>query len=167
MKVGDVVRYQESRWKVLAFQPGLRVYTLANNQGKVEAPDDAEALGDLQVLFNPGQDWPFVVVPILSKGGPIVKVLRGETELEFMIDWVPSDFVRSGGPIFFSPALHLRRGEVLSGIHKLADVRSRISVTHSFGSAKARKNRLGQPQKTPAPKTTLDRLMDESPFDED
>lgn len=167
MNIGDVVLYQESRWKVIAFVPGLRVYTLANAQGKVEAPDDAEALEDLKVLFNPGQDWPFVTVPVLSKGGPIVKILRGETELEFMVDWVPSDFVRAGGSIFFSPGLHLRQGEVLSGIHQLGDVRSRIAILPSFGSAKTRKRRAQKPQKVAAPKTTLDRLMDTSPFDDE
>ncbi len=167
MNIGDVVLYQESRWKVLAFVPGLRVYVLANAQGKIEAPDDAEALEDLRVLFNPGQDWPFVVVPILSKGGPIVKILRGETELEFMVDWVPSDFVRSGGSIFFSPGLHLRQGEVLSGIHQLGGLRSRIAVLPSFGSIKARRRRSQQSRKMLAPKTTLDRLIDTSPFDDE
>lgn len=167
MDIGDVVQYRQSRWRVISFSPGLRVYTLANAKGKTEAPDDAEALEDLQVLFNPGREWPFVVVPIQSKGGPIVKVFRGEQELELMVDWVPSDFVRSGGSIFFSPNLNLRRGEVLSGVHQSGGVRSRITISPSFGSAKTRKRRSLQPQKTAKPKTMLDRLIENNPFDED
>lgn len=166
MEIGDVVRYKQSRWKVISFSPGLRVYVLANDQNKVEAPDDAEALEDLKVLFNPGRDWPFVAIPLQVKGGPLVKVLRSGTELEFMVDWVPSDFVKPRA-VFFSPGLNLRRGEVLSGVHKSSDIRSRISISPTFGSGQVRKHRNLNPQKVPGPKTALDRLVAPSLFDDD
>lgn len=145
MKVGDLVAHAGQRWKVLSHNQGVRTCQLSGFEGaRLEVPDDLQP-PDLVVLCNPAEDWPFVPAPIKVLAGPVLKVIRGQIGLAPFDEWVPSDFARSGGSIFFSPKLRLRAGEVLVAEHKNG-TRSRINITHSFGTVQQRRNRLLKPR---------------------
>lgn len=168
MKVGDIVLYQERRWKVESHSTSFRTCQLSQFAGeKTEVPDDLDANAELlKVLYNPADSWPFVAGPVHVRAGPLVSVSRGAASLAPLVDWVPSDFLRPGGSIFFNPALRLRHGEILVGVHK-DNTRSRISVTKSFGTVQRRKQRASNPPKVKGPRSTFDRLMDDDIFGED
>ncbi len=164
VKIGDIVLYQEARWKVASHSPTFRTCQLVRFDGtKVEVADDEK---DLRVLFNPAQDWPFVAGPVHSRAGPLVSVSRGAMSLGPLVDWVPSDFLRPGGSIFFNPELRLRQGEILVGIHR-DGTRSRISITQAFGTVQRRKHRVANPLKVKPPRSSFDRLMDDDLLNED
>jgi hypothetical protein len=163
MNVGDIVLYQGARWKVVSHEPSFRTCQLVQFNGtKVEVPDDE----DLKVLFNPAKSWPFVAGPVHARSGPLIGVLRGALSLGPLVDWVPSDFLRPGGSIFFNPELRLRQGEILVGLHK-DGTRSRISITKAFGTVRLRKHRVANPLKAKGPKSSFDRLMSDDLFNED
>lgn len=164
-KIGDIVLYQEARWKVANHSTSFRTCQLIRFDGeKTEIPDDEQSL---TVLFNPAESWPFVAGPVHARSGPVVSVQRGQASLAPLVDWVPSDFLRPGGSIFFNPALRLRHGEILVGIHQ-DGTRSRISITKTFGTIKRRQHLKAHPPKVPSPRSSFDRLMnDDDIFNED
>jgi hypothetical protein len=83
-----------------------------------------------------------------------------------MEDWVPSDFLRPTGAIFFNPKLRLRHGEILAAVHQ-DGTRSRITITKSFGTIRLRKIRAKEPFKAKGPLSSLDRLLGSNLLDED
>jgi hypothetical protein len=166
MKVGDIVLYKGSPWKVLSHSQNFHTCQLGKLSGdKVEIADDLVA-PELQVLCNPAETWPFVAAPVHPKAGPLVGVNRGAIGLGPLIDWAPSDFLRPGGSIFFNPALQLRVGEVLVGVHKTG-TRSRIAITNAFGTLSRRRHRIDNPAKVKGPPSSYERLMGRDIFDED
>lgn len=170
MKVGDIVLYQESRWKVSSHSRSFRTCQLVAFDGrKVEVPDDLDLTPEpeLKVLFNPPEQWPFTASPVHSfSSGPIVDIVRGPASLLPLVDWVPSDFLRPGGSIFFNPALKLRLGEILVSVHR-DGTRNRITITRTFGTIRSRRHRVNNPPKVKGPKTNLDRLLESDILDED
>lgn len=163
MKLGDVVLYQDARWKVAHFDAGVQIFSLMQPNGtKLEVAPDAE----VQVLYNPGEMWPFIAASTFTRGGPVVEVFRGAQKLEVMHDWIPSDFLRSGGSIFFNPNLKLRHGEVLVAVHRNSNCRSRLTVTQAFGTIKKRKRRAGR-KSQPKEVTVYDQLMGPDLFDDE
>jgi len=168
MKVGDIVLYQEARWKVIGHSDSFRTCQLvAFDNRKLEVPDDLE-LGDtpeLRVLYHPPAQWPFAICGT-TRGGPLKSVARGNVGLSPMEDWVPSDFLRANGAIFFNPKLRLRVGEILVGVHQ-DDTRSRITITKAFGTLNRRKARAQDPVKVRGPLSSLDRLLNSDILDED
>lgn len=168
MKVGDIVLYNEARWKVLSLSTSFRTCALADFAGtKLEVPDDLET-GEkplLRVLYNPPEQWPFVVCSAM-RGGPVRGITRGAVGLSPMEDWVPSDFLRPNGAIFFNPRLRLRVGEILTAVHQ-DGLRSRLTVTKSFGTIQRRQARALEPAKVRGPLSATDRLLNSSILDED
>lgn len=167
MQIGDIVLYSEKRWKVLSTSGAFRTCQLASFDGsKAEVPDDLDQRSDgppqLKVLYNPAVSWPFTAIPLRAKAGPITSVFRGSVSLGPLVDWVPSDFLRPGGTIFFNPALKLRTGEILAVVHQ-DQSRSRISITPNFGTIQARKHRADNPIKVQGPKNSFE-LLSEDPF---
>lgn len=121
----------------------------------------------IRVVAYPRLSWPFEVSPTRVSFGPVREILRtnrtGGAVLRRLQDWVPSNFQRSGGPIFFNPSLRLRTGEVLV----LQDSKGRLSrmtITPTFGSLAKREARRekGKPQ----PVTVYDRIL-KGPFDDE
>lgn len=155
MKAGDVVEHEGRRWRVITMDPYLRTAILMDWEGaKIEVADD---LGppELTVLFNPAETWPFVTSP--KRGiARVTRLLCRGRDLEPMVEWVPSDILRSGGSIFVNPALRLRTGEVLSAVY--ADGRlGRINVKTTFGTVQHRMAR--QQQQEIEPRSIYERLM--------
>jgi hypothetical protein len=166
MKVGDIVLYQEIRWKVTQHSPSFRTCQLVAFDGrKSEVPDDLDKSTDLKVLFNPPEQWPFIICGTV-RGGPLRSVARGNVGLSPLEDWVPSDFLRANGAIFFSPQLRLRVGEILVGVHQ-DGTRSRLTVTRTFGTINRRKKLAKDPGKVRGPLSATDRLLGSSLLDED
>jgi hypothetical protein len=168
MKVGDIVLYNDARWKVYGHSTSFRTCQIADFAGaKLEVPDDLEAGENppLKVLYNPAEQWPFVICSS-TRGGPIRGITRGDMGLSPMEDWVPSDFLRSNGAIFFNPRLRLRVGEILTAVHQ-EGLRTRLTVTKSFGTIKRRKTRALDPVKVRGPLSATDRLLNHSILDED
>lgn len=168
MKVGDIVLYNETRWKVLSHSVSFRTCQLASLAGtKSEVPDDLETGEDppLRVLSNPAEQWPFVICSA-TRGGPVKGVTRGDVGLSPMEDWVPSDFVRPSGAIFFNPRLRLRVGEILTAVHA-EGLRTRLTVTKTFGTLARRQVRAKEPVRVQGPRSSIDRLLGPSILDED
>lgn len=168
MKIGDIVLYQETRWKVVSHSSEFRTCQLvAFNGSKVEVPDDHDAgeTAEVRVIYNPAEQWPFLVCGA-TRGGPLTSVTRANMGLRPMEDWVPSDFLRPNGAIFFNPQLRLRVGEILSGVH-LDGTRSRLTVTRAFGTVARRKVQAQDPVKVQGPLSSIDRLLGSSILDED
>lgn len=119
----------------MGFARITKTYQLANFEDKIEVPEES-----LEVVANPPMDWPFASPnapsPIKS---PIIRVLRDQQELVLFKDWMPSDFLRQG-PVFFSPKLKLRKGEVLTAVCQ--NKRSlRIMITAAFATVSKRASR--------------------------
>ncbi len=166
MKVGDVVAHAGQRWKVLTHNQDVRTCILVGFEGaRLEVPDDLQP-PDLEVLCNPADSWPFVPAPIRPRAGPVLKVVRGQLGLAPFDEWVPSDFNRPGGSIFFNPKLRLRAGEVLAAQHK-DGTRSRINITHSFGTVQQRQARALKPRVVKGPLGALDQLLADDSLDDD
>jgi hypothetical protein len=132
---------------------------------KLEVADDDERMA---YLYNPAEDWPFVPAPIKARSGPVVSVIRGQLGLAPFDEWVPSDFGRPGGSIFFNPKLRLRAGEVLAAQHEDGS-RSRINITHAFATVKKRKAQANKPRvvKPKGPMGALDQLLADDSLDDD
>lgn len=168
MKIGDVVQYDGSRWKVLSHSRELRLFTLMNLEGsKVEVPDDSDK-GEkpaIAVLYNPADSWPFAIAKMSPRSGPIVEIKRGARVMSPLVDWVPSDFIRPGGALFFSPYLRLKTGEILVVVHKNGHL-SRITITKAFGTVHRKKARAARPEVKPLP-SSYDRILDGNMFGDD
>lgn len=171
MKTGDVVRYQNCRWRVQTHSQELRLCTLVNFNGdKTEVPDDLDQGLELKVLYNP-ETWPFVSIPVKSTFGRITgvsrsRLIQGETEtvhLEPLIDWLPGDFLKAGGSIHFNPRLQLKHGEVLVALHESGKLQ-RIAITKSFGTMKTKVKRAEKPE---PPADNYKRILVDDVFGED
>ena len=169
MKVGDLVEFEGVRWKVTV-QRG-RTCLLTNWQGETrELPEDHDRqptneLAPAIVLCHPPEDWPFVQVRCrLPHAGPIRQMLRDGEPLQPMVDWIPGDFVRPGGPMFFNPELRLRIGEVLTAKHWRGEL-SRVNISRGYGTVAARRARHLRPTRPPGPENVYDRLV-QDPFEE-
>jgi hypothetical protein len=161
MKIGDVTLYQNQYRKLVTRNLEYRTCVVMDFDGnKTEIPDDLDKAGELVVLYNPSESWPFTSVPDKLKAGPLRRVTRGTTLLRPMVDWMPSDFLRSGGAIFFNPALRLNTGEILVATHQSGAL-SRITITEAFGTVR-RKVARAEKRAAPPPREPMsvyDRLM--------
>lgn len=174
MKIGDVIELDGSRWKISTHNSLYRLFTVVQANGtKREVPDDLDVqdypdIAKATVLFNPANDWPFLTIPVRAKAGPVQKVTinRGfPRDLAPMIDWIPSDFMRAGGSIFFNPELRLRAGEVLVAVHQNGSL-SRLNVTSAFATVRRRQIRAAKPA-AQKPSNVYDRLMGQDPFEDE
>lgn len=130
--IGAVARFDAKLWRVVRFARFTKTYHLANFEEKVEIPEES-----LDVVSNPPQQWPFAAPTTKSnRKSPIVKILRGQQELALFTEWVPSDFMRQG-PVFFSPTLKLRKGEILTAVCQ-NNTTLRITITPGFATVQKR-----------------------------
>ncbi len=167
METGDLIEHEGVRWMVQSRDALARTVKLSRGtigEAKEIGDDDSAA----KVVANPAKTWPFIPGTTKPKHGKITSILlsRGKKmfELEFLVDWVPSNFQRPGGPIFFRPELQLRNGEVLIAVHA-DDVRIRMPVTRSFGTVSSRQAKALAKQ---TPPSVFDHLMkDNDGFDDD
>lgn len=173
MRVGDLVEFEGVRWKVTAHRQDFRVCVLTNWQNeRRELPDDHDTqptneLAPAIVFSHPPEDWPFVQVRCrLPSAGPVREMFRNGEELRPLVDWVPGDLLRPGGPMFFNPDLNLRIGEVLTAKHQRGKL-SRVSISRGFGTVARKRARQQRPQRQPGPQNVYDRLVGEDPFGDD
>lgn len=174
MKVGDVVRYEKTRWRVMTHSAEMRTCILLNFQGvKVEVPDDLDSGLELKVLYNP-EDWPFAAIPVKTSFGRVVSVTRSKINdvetassetvtLEPMVEWIPGDFFKAGGSIFFNPRLQLKPGEILQAVHQNGKSQ-RITITRGFATMKTRTKRTEKPA---APLNNYQRILRDDVFGKD
>lgn len=165
MKIGDVVRYRDGRWRVVTYDPQVKTFRLTRLDGSGE--EVASNDPDVEVLFNPGDEWPFVASPVKNfAAGSILEVRRGGRELECLVDWVPTDFNRPGGSIFFNPALKLQEGDVLTATHQSGKL-SRIDINKGFASIKRRRKRLERKNSPKEQPNNFSRLLDDKDWFDD
>lgn len=156
--IGDLVQYDNRRWRVKGYDRQVRVCQLASWDGEfIEVADNAKGF---EVVARPQAQWPFTTAPHKRLGGAITKVTRDGRELEPLVEWVPSSFGRSGGSIFFNPALRLRQGDVLVA-HYEDDSLGRINITRGFGTIKHRRARAKKPA---TPQTVGERIRSGDDF---
>ncbi len=167
MKVGDLLRYKDQHWIVRLCDPRrTHKATLLAASGQTEdVAFDADTTGEAVVLGNPAASWPFVSLRIHPKFGKLGRIVRHvgpvgapvEEDLVLYVDWVPSDPVRNGGPVFLSPALGFKGGMTLVAIYERG--RARILIPVNFNTVN-RRIALA----TPAPRiarTAYNQLLDE------
>lgn len=165
--LGALVEYDGALWVVEQVDGTAKTLYLSQGQPGVLVEivdDDPKAV----LKGHPRSDWPFEVMQTEIRHGAIQKVLRttkeGVVELQRLQDWVPSNFQRPGGPIFFNPQLRLRTGEVLL-IQHASGHKKRLTITPSFGSLAKREARRKKAQQKSEPKTVYKRIL-KGPFDE-
>ena len=164
MKIGDIVLYKNEHWMVRRCDPRrTKTATLVATTGRtMVVPYETDAV---LVLSNPSLEWPFVTIKERPNFGPLQSIVRlvgsvlapVEQALTMYLDWVPSDPIRCGGPVFFSPKLGLRPGDMLLAI--CAKGRMRIIIPGNFQTVAKRVE-----QATPKPKqemTAYDHLLGE------
>ncbi len=147
LKPGDLVD-MDGRWLVRQVLKRARVVRLLGIgpdgvlPSDLEIPADSDDTGKCQVVANVIDSWPMIAAPTRRSAGPFRILHRPlgmtrQTPLLVLVDWVPADPLREGGPLFFNPSLKLRPGEVLAATHKNGAV-SRINVPLSFGTIEKR-----------------------------
>ncbi len=132
---GDVVLYRERRWLCLTVDGGMNQAVLRDAAGTVErVPVTEDERGDpilCKVVAQPSRNWLVIRTPTRVHWGPItrVDVPRGSVLLTLTLfeDWMPADPMQSGGPLFFSPELKLKTGEVILLTHR-GGQRARLNV---------------------------------------
>lgn len=128
MKIGSIVELDGQYWKTVGHSRLMKTVHLANFDSKLEVPEE-----DLKVIAVPSESWPFAQPRVTTnEKSPIVRILRGSTELSPFTEWVPTDFQRQGA-IYFNPSLKLRKGEVLTATC-LNKTSVRIVIGPTFGT---------------------------------
>lgn len=159
--LGDLVEYDQSRW-VVAYRNNL-AKTVTLSQG--ERSTDFEVACDDPALtyIDTPKNWPFITGKTRPGYGHLVSIERSGEVLRPLIDWVPSNFKRPGGPVFFNPSIRLRVGEVLVAIHANG-TRVRMSVTSNFKTVADKTRKAAEVKKPP---TVYDHLVSDSDIFDD
>lgn len=148
MKLGDIVRYQDSTWIVRHYDPRrTRTAQLLQADGRAEeVPHDLEA-PELIVVANPSENWPFIMVPERPRWGQVRTVnrvsLTGLVPLILLEDWVMADPLRPGGALFLRPDINLRIGDQLH-VQFSNNFATMVAITPSFATVKDRKIRAAK-----------------------
>jgi hypothetical protein len=160
MQLGEIVEYQGRLWQVSIPKTALQVHVLQSLSGeKLEvANDDPEVV----VLAHPAEEWPFVVASLRRADGPLRHVRRNGQELTPLVQWTTLDILTPSSSVFFHPALQLKLGEVLVGVHRNGRS-ARISVTSKFGTERRRRLRAAKPR-APEVETAWERLLSRDMF---
>ncbi len=166
MKIGDLVSHDNSFWLVTRYDPKrTRTATLLKQDGvAIEIPHDEP----VEVIANPGMDWPFVAAPLKPMWGPVTHLSRpnrsGTLDLVIYQDWLPSEPARAGGSVFLNPNLRLQVGDFLLARHTNGKSSSIVIPAH-FGTVA---QKLARKAAKPKPdRTAYTRLLDEDPFGEE
>lgn len=158
VNVGTLVQYADRRWVICRSNELSKTITMRSWEGDTHTCADNDT--DVVVICHPSTDWPFIAGPTRPKAGPVkalhVTRMTKRLELEPLIDWMPSEFLRPGGSIFFNPSVGLRVGEIVVATHEDGSG-SRINVGHTFATVAQRVLRATTPKKEP--KTAYDRLL--------
>lgn len=171
MKLGDLVVYLEDSWVVTGYDPKrTRTALLLAADGRTsEVPYNLDAV---RVLANPGQQWPWIMVPT-RPGYTIESISFRGIVIPPITGWVASDPSRAGGPVFLAPNPNLRYGECLlihyRGVGSAKFVVRRLNIPVDFGTVPQRKARQESlRQKPPEPMNAFSRLLtDKQIGDED
>jgi hypothetical protein len=111
MKPGDLVRYQEKPWVVQAVDRyRLGVAVLVNSEDTLEVPFDLDTKGEVEVLANPSEEWPFISPPVRGVITDL-RITRG-LKVEPLIQY--QDWVAAGSSVFFRPTLSPRVGDTFT-----------------------------------------------------
>lgn len=150
MKVGDIVVFESRCWVVHKHDPRrTRTTILLAASGEIrQIPSDSDTQGNARVWCNPFTEWPFLILKEKPSLGRIRKVFRVvgrvEVTLRRYLDWLPNDPLRCGGPLFLSPSLGLRLGEIVVVEHERG--RSTGSISRAFLTLNQRKAKMAKPE---------------------
>lgn len=165
MKLGDLVRHLDRMWSVTHYDP-RRTRTaslLAADGAAVEVPYDLDKTGGLVVVANPADNWPFLTIPDRPKLGKLLSFWKSPSELQPIVDWVPAEWSRSGGAIFFNPAVQLRYGDMIVARYEKGSP-VRVDIPRSFGTVRQKSVQV-QTQKAEAElvkeKTAFSKLLED------
>lgn len=118
-------------------------------------------------MGNPGRDWPYIMIRDNPRGKfmrQAFRIIRGQrVPLVLMVDWLPNDPARPGGPIYLNPELGIMSAEVLQIVWEQGGVTAH-KVPVGFGTMQQRVTKAAR-KKAPEP-TNYDRLLADR-FDED
>jgi hypothetical protein len=173
MKLGDLVMHLDRHWIVSRYDP-KRTRTavlLAADGTQTEIPHDLDAIGGAQVIANPSEQWPFVVVPP-KNGYVIAGISHAGVVIEPITGWVASDPTRTGGPVFLAPNPRLRYGETLlvrlQGIKRREISTKRVDIPREFGTVKQRTARAEAARTKPEEKANaFSRLLSDDQIGDD
>lgn len=168
MRAGDLLemKHDNTRWIVRRVLPKARIVQVLGADGSErELASNAEEVGDVVVLVNVPESWPMVAAPMKRNGGRVKEIRRPRTVLKFdvlvpFVDWVASDPLREGGPIFFNPSLNVRPGEVMVAEHVRGTL-SRITIPAKFGTVNQRVAVQDAKRAPPRPRDAFDVLLDD------
>ncbi len=165
MKLWDLVLYLDRHWVVRRYDPKrTRSATLIDSMGVQEdVAFNLDSSGNVKVLSNPPETWPFISVPVKPRKGRVIAVLRpvGQTPVSLVrfVDWMPADPVNSGGAVFLSPDLGLRMGDTVL-VQYEDKTFARVTIPSSFGTVKQRTDKA-TPKTKPAQRTAYTQLLDD------
>ena len=169
MKLGDIVQYENQNWMVRRYDDReTRLAVIQNAQGQnVEIPHDLDSTEDCRVVAHPQTDWPYVIVRESQRGKfitALTRVVRGrKVPLTLLVDWLPNDPARPGGPLYLNPQVGIQPAEVLLVSWSNGPDTS-VQVPVHMGTVAQRVLRVER--KKPQEVTNYDRLLQDR-FDED
>ena len=166
MKLGDLVRWDGRYWIVRRYDPKrTRTSTLQDWEGRLQ--DVAFDSDEVEVIANPGTEWPFVMLKDNPKGVRIKTISRIVNHAPLPItratDWVPSDPTRPGGALFLNPSLGLKTAETLL-IEWEAGMSTSIRIPSGFATMFAKVARAEAARAKPVESTAYDALLRDDKF---
>lgn len=165
MEIGDIVLYQERRWRVHRYDKMTRTVFLLDQNGKeTELADrlDKTDPDTVKFLANPGKTWKVLTAPVKNNAGPFVRLIipgplgRREHELVPWKDWIPSDPFRDGGSVFIRPGAKVQPYAIAIFTHRNGST-VRVTIPANFTTVAQKR----APPPPPPPPPTRFTMMDE------
>lgn len=161
LRPGDLVRYQEKVRRVLRLDKMVRTAITEDIDGdtvEIENPcEGAEFLG------NPAETWKVLNPPTKVGAGPFVSLrvpgARPRTLVPW-VDWIQSDSMREGGPVFIRPTLRILPFTSLLFTHRNG-ASVGYTVPSTFSTTRQKKKRIEKARRKAAQKPDRFGIMDD------
>ena len=143
MELADLVLYKDQRWVVVSLDRTCRLMALYNKLGdRVELPNDYDLTHatELQVICNPPKSWKLLPAKVRNvSAGPFVNlgIAGSPLVLQPWVEWLPSSYNRSGGPVYIRPDVKLKPGMTLIATHQ-SGLQVSVIVPRSFVTVERR-----------------------------
>jgi hypothetical protein len=151
MRLGDLIGWSGRRWLVQKIDRQTRTAILYDGYQTEQVPDDHETRKpeECQVIANPADDWPLIMLAAKPKLGRLLKITRpqmtgGEIELVWLQDWVIYEPMQPGGALFINPMVTLRQGDMALAAYDRGKVR--VQIPRDFLSTAEKRARAAAPE---------------------